>query len=176
MKIELTKPAPGTPISASLICAIIDELKRLRLIETPGVRFGRSPSGTRIFIDQNRLSASSGVHGCFDIRQPKTNGDDDPGGFDNPYFIVGSRMKYMPSAKNSNIIKRSAGKFVGISYQFDDNEEFEAHLKTVEELSTANEDPYVVFMPLYKVNSNGTGAEVDFRIIPTVRIWDKASQ
>ena len=32
------------------------------------------------------------VPGCFEIRRPSSDGGNDPGGFDNPYYMVGSNL------------------------------------------------------------------------------------
>ena len=41
------------------------------------------------------------IPGCFEFRPAKTNGESDPGGFDNPYYSVGARIYSAPNATSA---------------------------------------------------------------------------
>lgn len=87
-----TPPAPGTPVSSSLIRELVDAIKARTILRGPGYRTCETPNGTVLEIEQPRQKQPAKIPGCFEIRAPKTNGDSDAGGFDNPYYMVGSRI------------------------------------------------------------------------------------
>ena len=183
MRKKLTKPAPGTPISSSLICDIIDELESLRLIDTPGVRLGRSPKGTRVFVDAANPSRNSykETPGCFEIRKPteaESPGEsgseateEDPGGFDNCYLMIGGKIY---NFDDYDEIKRFGYEnmidvFVYVKIDLTTNE-VSPTIETSNSFDglqdAAREENYAV-IPLYKFGDKEGLVEIDFRKMPS---------
>ena len=182
MRKKLTKPAPGTPISSSLICDIIDELESLRLIETPGVRLGRSPKGTRVFVSppSPARTAASETPGCFKIRpatkekRPGESGEDvvdeNPGGFDNCYLMIGGRFYDVSSDDSIKFFGYENMKNVIVYLKVDlTASSFGATIETAAsfaELADAAQDEDYAVIPLYKFGEEEGLVEVDFRKMP----------
>ena len=183
MRKKLTKPAPGTPISSSLICDIIDELESLRLIETPGVRFGRSPNGTRVFVSPPNpaRTAASETPGCFEIRKPteaESPGesgseatDEDPGGFDNCYLMIGGKIY---NFDYYNEIKRFGYEnmkdvfvYVKIDLTLSSVSPTIETAETFVELQEAAREENYAVIPIYKFGEKEGLVEVDFRKMPS---------
>ena len=116
------------------------------------------------------------IPGCFEIRAPKTNGDSDGGGFDNPYYMVGSRIyaaglgDYPDVATPETRKNRIFALMVGLT-----GSSPSASITTATSFSelqaAAGSDDYAVY-PLYEFGPNGE-IKCDMRNIPTVtaREW-----
>ena len=86
-----TPPSPGKPISASFFARLIGWVKSGMLVEGTGYRLRRGPNGTALEIEVAKsVRPVAKIPGCFEIRRP--SGEEDPGGFDNPYFMVGANL------------------------------------------------------------------------------------
>lgn len=92
-----TPPSPGKPISASFFARLIAWVKSGMLVEGTGYRLRRGPNGTALEIEVAKSARPvAKTLGCFEIRRPSPaaseGGEADPGGFDNPYFMVGANL------------------------------------------------------------------------------------
>lgn len=171
-----TPPAPGTPVSSSLIRELIDAIKARTILRGPGYRTQETPNGTSLVIEQPRQKQPAKIPGCFEIRAAKTNGDDDVGGFDNPYYMVGSRIyaaglgDYPDVATPESRKNRIFALLVGLT-----GASPSASITTATSFSelqaAAGSDDYAVY-PLYEF---GPGGEIkcDLRNVPTMtaREW-----
>ena len=91
MKILPTAPAPGTPVCSSLIRELIAAIKARTILRGRGYRTRETPNGIMLEIEVAKSARPvAKTPGCFEIRRP--SGEADPGGFDNPYFMVGANL------------------------------------------------------------------------------------
>ena len=91
MKILPTAPAPGTPVCSSLIRELIAAIKARTILRGRGYRTRETPNGIMLEIEVGKSAKPAAkTPGCFEIRRP--SGEADPGGFDNPYFMVGANL------------------------------------------------------------------------------------
>jgi hypothetical protein len=56
---DLHEPKGGSKVSAAMFAQLMREVRKNRLLESPGVRLSRSPNGTHLLIDLPRRSGSA---------------------------------------------------------------------------------------------------------------------
>lgn len=176
MKSLPTAPAPGTPVSSSLIRELIDAIKARTILRGRGYRTRETPNGIFLDIDTAKAAKSvAKIPGCFEIRRPSPaateGGEDDPGGFDNPYFTVGAHLY-------------QCGDAIDMGFDFDDciialvvNTTLESPEAYVDgfvdftELQEAAKDRSIAIHPLYLIGESGN-VLADLRNIPVFPQWE----
>lgn len=176
MKSLPTAPAPGTPVSSSLIRELIDAIKARTILRGRGYRTRETPNGTFLDIDTAKASKSvAKIPGCFEIRRPSPaateGGEEDPGGFDNPYFTVGAHLYQCADA-------------IDMGFDYDDcivalcvnttSASPEAYIESFADFTELQEyakDRTVAVHPLYLMGEGG-GVLADLRNIPVFPQWE----
>ena len=177
MRNHLTAPAPGTPVSAQLLHDILAELRRLRLIEGPGIRLGHLPSGTVVSADPGLAgkSKSTKTKGCFEMTLTKDEGgSEEPtytATFENPYYSVGGRTY---EAEIGQLEELTGTEIIALKVSAD----AETSQPTPELTSYADlgemqgdqDDEYVYVIPLYKIEDGKV--KCDFRLGASAAMWE----
>ena len=176
MKSLPTAPAPGTPVSSSLIRELIDAIKARTILRGRGYRTRETPNGTFLDIDTVKAPKSvAKIPGCFEIRRPSPaateGGEEDPGGFDNPYFTVGANLYQCADA-------------IDMGFDYDDcivalcvnttSASPEAYIESFADFTELQEyakDRTVAVHPLYLMGEGG-GVLADLRNIPVFPQWE----
>lgn len=167
-----TAPAPGTPVSSSLIRELIAAIKARTILRGPGYRTCETPNGTVLEIEQQRQKQPAKIPGCFEIRAAKTNGDSDAGGFDNPYYMVGSRIyaaANLSSYADVATAESRKNKIFALKVDLTGSSP-SASIRDAVSFSDlqeeANDDNYVIY-PLYEFGPSGN-VKCDLRNVPTM--------
>lgn len=165
-----TPPSPGKPISASFFARLIGWVKSGMLVEGTGYRLRRGPNGTALEIEVAKsVRPVAKIPGCFEIRRP--SGEEDPGGFDNPYYMVGSRIYQCAEAIDMGFVFRDCIIALGINTASDDPQASIWSLINFTDLQNASKDRLVAFYPLYLIGSRGE-VLADLRNIPVFPQWE----
>lgn len=169
---SLTPPSAGQPIRASFFAELLREIQANRLVNGSGYRTKRTPNGTSLVIHEAKASASSPakVPGCFEIRRPSGGEDSegyDPGGFDNPYYSVGSNHYYLADAVEMGFGYESCFLALVIdSAASVPNARIEEFGSFSEMQQAAQDDLTTSIHPLYEIGNKGI-VIADLRNIPT---------
>ena len=171
-----TPPSPGKPISASFFARLIGWVKSGMLVEGTGYRLRRGPNGTALEIEVAKsVRPVAKIPGCFEIRRPSPaaseGGEADPGGFDNPYYMVGSRIYQCAEAIDMGFVFRDCIIALGINTASDDPQASIWSLINFTDLQNASKDRLVAFYPLYLIGSRGE-VLADLRNIPVFPQWE----
>ena len=167
-----TPPSPFKPVSAGFFAKLIGWAKSGMLIEGRGYRLRRGPNGTVLDFEITKGSKPAAkLTGCFEIRRPKTDGEADPGGFDNPYFIVGANLYQCADA-------------IDMGFDFDDcivalvvnttsasPEAWVESFVDFTELQDYAKDRTVAVHPLYLLGEGGV-VLADLRNVPVFPQWE----
>ena len=169
-------PTPGKPISASFFARLIAWVKSGMLVEGTGYRLRRGPNGTALEIEVGKSAKPvAKIPGCFEIRRPSPaaseGGEADPGGFDNPYYMVGSRIYQCAEAIDMGFVFRDCIIALGINTASDDPQASIWSLINFTDLQNASKDRLVAFYPLYLIGSRGE-VLADLRNIPVFPQWE----
>lgn len=173
MKLLPTAPAPGTPVSASLIRELIDAIRERTILRGRGYRTRETPSGTYLEIDVNTPSKpKKQTPGCFDIRYPNSAGPSDPGGFDNPYYMVGSRIYDAPDLMTCSSVATPESRALKIFVLVVDlsGSEPTAGIMTFYSMADVQrlaDDNSISIFPLYEFDKYGN-VKCDFRTVPNL--------
>ena len=164
-----TPPTPGKPISASFFARLIAWVKSGMLVDGTGYRLRRGPNGTALEIEVAKSARPvSKIPGCFEIRRPS---GEDPGGFNNPYYMVGANLYQCAEA-------------IDMGFEFEDciialciNTTSEAPVVSIDEffdftdLQNRAADRKVAIHPLYLIGKGGV-VLADLRNIPVFPQWE----
>lgn len=165
-----TAPAPGTPVSASLIRELIDAIRARTILRGKGYRTHETPNGTYLEIDVKAVAkAVKKIPGCFEIRAPKTRDASDPGGFDNPYFMVSGRMYAAPNLGEHESLAYYRNVIVALSVGLTGSSPSASIVtrETFADLQELADDADTSVYPLYEFGPNGE-VKCDLRNIPTL--------
>ena len=170
MKILPTAPAPGTPVCSSLIRELIAAIKARTILRGRGYRTRETPNGIMLEIEVGKSARPvAKTPGCFEIRRPSSEAD--PGGFDNPYYMVGANLYQCADAIDMGF------DFVDCIVALCVNTDAaapEAHIQSFGDftaLQTAAKDRRVAIHPLYLLGEGG-GVLADLRNIPVFPQWE----
>lgn len=92
MKSLPTAPAPGTPVSSSLIRELIDAIRARTLLRGPGYRTHETPNGLTLEIEKTAAPKSSRIPGLFEPTLETDDNGDKKVVFKYPYYMVGTRL------------------------------------------------------------------------------------
>lgn len=169
MKSLPTAPAPGTPVSSSLIRELIDAIRARTLLRGHGYRTRETPNGTFLDIDpQPQSKPAKKIPGCWQYVPPT---ETESGTFKFPYFIVGARLY---RAKDEEIAFADAFEDCIVCVDVDLTGTAPAvTIKTPEDFSGVQAlqavDGHSVH-PLYQFEGNAIVC--DFRNIPNMGAWE----
>lgn len=168
MKLLPTAPAPGTPVSSSLIRELIDAIRARTLLRGHGYTIEEKPNGTILKIQVTPARKQSHLPGLFEVKlEPGEQGSGSKKvKFEYPYFMVGTRLYRcedkdveLPATKGIYclIVDLSAAEPKGVIDIYADFEE-------VQEAASSQTDS---IKPLYEFDDKGVPIR-DFRNMPTV--------
>lgn len=191
MKSLPTAPAPGTPVSSSLIRELIDAIRARTILRGPGYRTRETPNGTALEIEGTAggRTAYKKIPGRFEIslkaEDPQESDEEEEqeqtysATFANPYYDIGGKTYEMPADEEADppavglggikdgdiiVLKIAAGQSRG--------EEL-VTVGSLAELQTLQEDVAYYSIPLYKVQ--GGSVVCDFRTGPISGMGEFAS-
>ena len=170
MKSLPTAPAPGTPVCSSLIRELIAAIKARTILRGRGYRTRETPNGIMLEIEVGKSAKPAAkTPGCFEIRRP--SGEADPGGFDNPYFMVGANLYQCAEAIDMGFGYVDC--IVALCVNTDSAAP-EAHIESFADFTELQEyakDRRVAIHPLYLLGEGG-GVLADLRNIPVFPQWE----
>ena len=172
-----TPPSSGKPISASFFARLIAWAKSGMLVEGTGYRLRRGPNGTALVIDVVAKSARpvAKTPGCFEIRRPSPaateGGEEDPGGFDNPYYMVGANLYQYADAIDMGFDFKDCIIALCISTGSGSPDAWIQEFSDFTELQETTKDRAVAIHPLYLIGEGGI-VLADLRNIPVFPQWE----
>lgn len=170
------EPSYKDQVSASWMCRLLRFVRSSQLLNGPGYRLRRGPNGTVIDIYTAKAAKPvANITGCFEIRRPSPatteGGEEDPGGFDNPYFTVGAHLYQCADA-------------IDMGFDYDDcivalcvnttSASPEASVESFTDFTELQEyakDRTVAVHPLYLLGEGGV-VLADLRNIPVFPQWE----
>ena len=177
MKPLPTTPAPGTPVSSSLIRELIDAIRARTILRGKGYRTNETPNGTFLEIERaaaGRSATYKKIPGRFEITltpdDPPEEGSEEEttysATFANPYYDIGGKTFEMEEATEKvvtegDIIALKVTARGGNPIAVLDIYKSIAHIRSAQ----SNYDYFI--RPLYKIGSGGS-IECDFRTGPTL--------
>lgn len=110
--------------------------------------------------------------GCFEIRRPTlSEEDEDPGGFDNPYFTVGAHLYQCTEAMDMGFGFKDCIIALIVNTTSESPEAYVDSFTDFTELQEAAKNRAVAVHPLYIVDENGN-VLADLRNIPVFPQWE----
>ena len=171
---KIPVPVKGQPALASWGAGITNRVNELcSMVPSGGLaRDGVTGTGfAPLPANKRDRKAARRIPGCFEIRSPSPaatdGGEDDPGGFDNPYYMVGGRIY---SAANLHDFPISFEDEIVVLVVVLSESSPTASIQSFssfEEIQTLADNEDVAVYPLYEFGNGGKVA-VDLRNIPTV--------
>ena len=164
-----TPPSPDKPISASFFARLIAWVKSGMLVEGNGYRLRRGPNGTALEIDVAKsVSPAAKTPGCFEIRRPS---GDDPGGFDNPYYMVGANLYQCADAIDMGFDFTNCIIALVIITSSDSPQAFVGSFFDFTDLQNFAKDRSNAIHPLYIIGDGGVVLS-DLRNMPVFPQWE----
>ena len=165
-----TPPSTGKPISASFFARLIAWAKSGMLVEGTGYRLRRGPNGTALEIDVAKSARPvAKAPGCFEIRRP--SGEEDPGGFDNPYYMVGANLYQCAEAIDMGLDFDNCVVALRVSTTSESPKAYVESYEDFTALQEAAKSREVAIHPLYLIGEGG-GVLADLRNIPVFPQWE----
>ena len=162
-------PTPGKPISASFFARLIAWVKSGMLVEGTGYRLRRGPNGTALEIDVAKSAKPvAKIPGCFEIRRPS---GEDRGGFDNPYYMVGSRVYQCAEAIDMGFDYDDCIIALCVNTTSESPQAFVDVFVDFTAIQEAAKSRSVAIHPLYLIGKGG-GVLADLRNIPVFPQWE----
>lgn len=174
---KIPAPVKGQPARASWGAALTSRVNELcAMAPARGLaRDGLTGTGFAALPSNRRERPVAKIPGCFEIRRPSPaaseGGEADPGGFDNPYYMVGSRIYQCAEAIDMGFVFRDCIIALGINTASDDPQASIWSLINFTDLQNASKDRLVAFYPLYLIGSRGE-VLADLRNIPVFPQWE----
>lgn len=165
-------PSPGKPISASFFARLIAWVKSGMLVEGTGYRLRRGPNGTALEIDVAKSARPvAKTPGCFEIRRPSSEDEHDPGGFNNPYYMVGSNLYQCTDAIDMGFRFSDCVIALCISTGSDSPDAYVTSFSDFTSLQERAKSRQEAIHPLYIVGEDGETL-ADLRNIPVFPQWE----
>ena len=180
MRLGLTSPASGQPVSATLIHEMMREIKANRPLPGKNTRTNRTPNGTHIeaIAGGGKSAPAAKVPGRFEIalkaEQPEEGHEEDPqkysATFANPYYDVGGKTYEMPADETIDppavtLVGIEDGSIIVLKVSAKETPTAElAFVLSLQELQQQQENTDHYTMPIYKIQ--GGKVVCDFRTGP----------
>ena len=168
MKSLPTAPAPGTPVSSSLIRELIDAIRARTLLRGRGYRTRETPNGTFLDIDQAQPAKTKHLPGCFEY-----GGTVDQDGnkfYGRPYFMIGSRL-YRAKDEDGAGGAREGIDYLDVTLDKGQIKAEVGHAEDYAELQEQADDKDHAIIPLYELGENGSPV-ADLRTMPLISSWE----
>ena len=168
MKILPTAPAPGTPVSSSLIRELIDAIRARTLLRGPGYRTRETPNGTFLEIDQAKQAKAKHLPGCFEYGG--TVSEDGNKFYGRPYFMIGSRL-YRAQDEDVECGSTKGIDFLSVTLDKGQIKAEVGHAEDYAELQEQADDKDHAIIPLYEIGEGGSPV-ADLRTMPLISSWE----
>lgn len=168
MKSLPTAPAPGTPVSSSLIRELIDAIRARTLLRGPGYRTRETPNGTFLEIDQAKPAKAKHLPGCFEWAG--TVDEDGNKYYGRPYYMIGSRL-YRAQDEDVECGSTKGIDFLTVTLDKGQIKAEVGHAEDYAELQEQADDKDHAIIPLYELGENGSPV-ADLRTMPLISSWE----
>lgn len=164
-------PVKGAPLRVQWGASVANRLNAIGSFCPSGMLLSDGATGTGFSpLPKNlRDRRPPKLPGCFEIRAPKTRDASDPGGFDNPYFMVSGRMYAAPNLGEHESLADYRNVIVALSVGLTGSSPSASIVtrETFADLQELADDADTSVYPLYEFGPNGE-VKCDLRNIPTL--------
>ena len=174
---KIPAPVKGQPARASWGSALTSRVNELcAMAPARGLaRDGLTGTGFAALPSNRRERSVAKIPGCFDIRRPSPaaseGGEADPGGFDNPYFMVGANLYQCAEAIDMGFDYDDCILALCVNTTSESPQAFVDVFVDFTAIQEAAKSRSVAIHPLYLIGKGG-GVLADLRNIPVFPQWE----